>query len=269
MSIFTYRNAIFLLGEYSKNKRYYVPGLAARFFTGAWNRHNVDAVEAVLEIHNPYREGKFNDYKNPLSEESKITLLLNDLKAQLMKSGAPINPHGALSMCIDKIQAGSKLSIINVYTLNKEIKSNNTSQEPVKVSHARAKGFTYISAIHLLGQYSGNQPYYAKGWEGAARFFSGAWIRNNVDAVEAVLNSHDPHGLHEGKFNDYKNPQSEEDKIEALLTDLKNQLITEGNEINPDGELAKIINRIQIQSNTNVIDIDDLNAEIKQNKFTF
>lgn len=270
MSDFDYIDAIALLGNYYKRKPYYDKEFesTARIFNGAWNRNNIAAVEAVLKDHDPHglNEGKFNDFSSPQPEINKIKALLEDLKTQLILAGKPINPHGALSKCIDKIQTESKLVIINVYEVNKEIKSNNTVHA-VKQTKSNEE-FSYYDAITLLGKYSGNQPYYSKGYEYLSRLFSGAWNRKNVAAVETVLKDHDPYGLKEGKLDSFSNTQTEQSKIETLLTDLKNQIIKDGKEINPEGTLAKTINQIQTQSNTNVIDIDDLNAEIKNNEYS-
>jgi hypothetical protein len=263
---FTYIDALKLLGNYSGNQPYYSKGTEpiVRFLKGAWNRKNIDAVEILLKSHDPYglKEGKYSLNDN-LSEQEKIKNLLTDLKQQLLASKTLINTEGALARCIDTIQIKSKLVIINLHEVNKVIKTNNSKYQQNNKFNEKNPDFSYSDAIELLTQYSYNQPYYSKGAEPIVRFFKGAWNRKNIDAVQTVLKAHDPYGLIEGKT--FAHNISEEEKINDLLSDLKQELIQEGKEINPKGALAKSIEKIQHHITARTIDFDDLNAEIKNN----
>lgn len=133
----------------------------------------------------------------------------------------------------------------------------------IKSGPAISKDSNYLGAVLLLSDYykaqncwfggpSNPYSFFAK----ASRFFHGAWQRRNILAVSKVVAKHDPYGLGEGLENE---------NVNGLLNDLKTALLESRKNINSEGELSKRIDFIQNKCRVNVINIQELNQEIKSN----
>lgn len=83
--------------------------------------------------------------------------------------------------------------------------------------------YAYELAMLLFSDYCKHQPYYLRGAEKAARFFTGAWNHTHNAAVSRVMMKHDPSGLGPEAINyDFSS-------LENILKDLKNELLQDGN----------------------------------------
>jgi len=102
------------------------------------------------------------------------------------------------------------------------------------------------NAIGILKSYYSHQSDSSPVFESMARFFNGAWDRKNIDVVALVVARNKDNA-----------------SVEKLLIDLKWTLVVAQKEVNPEGALAKCIERIQFANNLSIINMVDLNKLIK------
>jgi hypothetical protein len=207
-----------------------------RFKNGAWNRQHINPVTVIL------KEYAFKENSATAQE------VLSGLQKELLREAKELNPQGHLAKCIKKIQAETNNSLIDINNLNWLIRKKKLKEE-------LNEGDGYWDALKILREYYGHQP--EENLAPFARFFKGAWNRKNIKAVATVVNMHQ---------NIEIILSSTEEGVYRLLSDLKKQLVQEGKEINPNGDLAKCIEEIQLKNDVKVINIQGLNLEIKRGR---
>lgn len=130
------------------------------------------------------------------------------------------------------------------------------------------KDRAYLGSVALFVDYYKNTSYYLSGstpygfFNVTKRILTGAWNRKNIVAVANVMRDHNPCGLLEMGNNLKKKNKT----LTQLLTDLNKELLSANKEINPNGELAKRIQYVQNRFNVQIINIQDLNNQIKSNQ---
>ncbi|KTC76008.1 hypothetical protein Lbir_0077 [Legionella birminghamensis] len=90
------------------------------------------------------------------------------------------------------------------------------------------------------------------------RFFrvvSGKWNQHHVETVKGLILSNFLHTIPKPNLD-----------IEFLLEGLRSRLLSAGQNVNPEGTLAQIINFTQLKLHQEVINIDELNCAISKNK---
>jgi hypothetical protein len=202
-----------------------------RFKNGAWNRQHLGPVLDVLV--------SYKYHEHPTAQE-----VLTDLQKKLLAEAKELNPQGQLAKCIEKIQYMANIEVININDLNQAIRKKKYKEE-------LGEKDGYKDAIRILGEYYGHQR--QVNLTPIARFFKGAWNRNNIDPVKRAVYTYQK-GF---SGNTAANP------VHELLNFLQTKLLEEGKEINPQGELAKRIEEIQLKNDVTVINIKELNAQIK------
>jgi Domain of unknown function (DUF5617) len=126
------------------------------------------------------------------------------------------------------------------------------SYEKLANSQSTTKNTGYEMGISILSDYCKNQGNCSPILGKLQRFFSGHWNRHHTDVVQELLNK-------AASSKDTINPV-------FLLNELKDKLIRAGNPLNPSGSLARRILFLQTKLDINIIDINQLNLQIEQNK---
>lgn len=147
-----YIGSLKLLEDYYKSQIYWLGGWnpyscmskASRFFSGAWNRKNIDAVSIVIKKHDGagLREGLHGEHGGD------VVSLLTDLRKALLDAGKLVNPKGELAARIDFIQKRCIIRptiadsiagkfhqipiIIDIIELNKEISKSRIVEDQKK-----------------------------------------------------------------------------------------------------------------------------------------
>lgn len=229
----THPSPPYLYTQASQELQAYVdPSKKARIKSGAWNHHHITLVSDFLKTYVPLPP-KTSDY------DVQLRHFLEAFKTTLKNSSREINPEGALSGCIKSIQKQANVNIINIEEINQGIRQ-------------------YQDALNELSKYSRYRHNHSK-LACAARFFTLAWNRKNIDEVDTVLRKHkDP--LYAGSRN---TEQLLNDLNEALRLRInKLEMVTMPDYINPNGHLAKAIAQIQGKAQLNIISIEGINGEI-------